>query len=74
MSKRKPEKVVEKNAPKTKRQKVFALFNQLAGDKLMKALELSEKLMAEGKSEERAWADSLEVLKCVKNEPSEELN
>lgn len=53
---------------KNSKAKVQALYTRLAGDKLDKCNELTEKLVAQGYKQERAWAEALDVFKLVKNE------
>jgi hypothetical protein len=56
----------------TTQSKVFALYKRLAGDKLHKCDALAVSLINEGYKPERAWAEALDIFKCVKNEVVDE--
>lgn len=53
---------------------VYNLYKRLAGDKLSKCDEVAEGLVQQGYKQERAWAEALDVYKCVKNDSVEEDN
>ncbi len=57
---------------KATQSKVFELYTRLAGDKIHKCDALAISLINEGYKPERAWAEALDVFKCVKNESIEE--
>lgn len=57
---------------KTNFWKVQNLYKTLAGDKLVKCDALAETLVLQGFKQERAWAEALDVFKCVKNESVED--
>ena len=52
----------------TPKQKVRALYERIAGDKLNLADEIAEVWMEQGYQAEAAWAQALFKLKLVKNE------